>query len=547
LPRLPNQPFSVTPLSAPLGGLLSFFSFYGRIFCAETAHFVDVPIKGYFWLRYVEFLLCVFGRDKCFGKESAILVYGENTMTLSRKNVREFVRHMVMAIVVNLIVALLLMDAFFVDTPAGKLAAAVRIPLAFLVMSLAVNELRRIWKNARHPGYYFLPTSAVFWILENRRRRPKPETATSRYERIIATWPDTSIGIISEIFDPERQEECLKKLLYQMHAMRDSRLATIADRFRHYLGEILKSVDDNENYQPFKEVMLRFSSYGPEKYQQTYRRFLGLLSDVYDPTLSAHFDVQFQADMSEPLKRAIEQAGKKHLGDIRRIVDNIMADGENKEVTANSVAGMLLELDWDDKREICHIIFNESLKRAFRFPKHFGIELLSILSRLEHKIFWLDIRSLRNVLEESLSNDREGLINLNSRIYGELCSKVLAPLDDETYNGICNARVFRRLKGDNGRVAIECISSDGKVCTCQGESLSFRGVYSKNCSRKAGEKLAMNIVPIREIERPFAVKATIAPLHNYEIATQSPGRGAFFEDAEPSVVRDLYEYVSAKE
>ena len=468
-------------------------------------------------------------------------------MTLSRKNVREFVHHMVMAIVVNLIVALLLMDAFFVDTPAGKLAAAVRIPLAFLVMSLAVNELRRIWKNARHPGYYFLPTSAVFWILENRRRRPKPETATSRYERIIATWPDTSIGIISEIFDPERQEECLKKLLYQMHAMRDSRLATIADRFRHYLGEILKSVDDNENYQPFKEVMLRFSSYGPEKYQQTYRRFLGLLSDVYDPTLSAHFDVQFQADMSEPLKRAIEQAGKKHLGDIRRIVDNIMADGENKEVTANSVAGMLLELDWDDKREICHIIFNESLKRAFRFPKHFGIELLSILSRLEHKIFWLDIRSLRNVLEESLSNDREGLINLNSRIYGELCSKVLAPLDDETYNGICNARVFRRLKGDNGRVAIECISSDGKVCTCQGESLSFRGVYSKNCSRKAGEKLAMNIVPIREIERPFAVKATIAPLHNYEIATQSPGRGAFFEDAEPSVVRDLYEYVSAKE
>jgi len=468
-------------------------------------------------------------------------------MTLSRKNIREFARHLVMAILVNLIVTLLVMDAFLVDTTGGKLAAAVRIPLAFLVMSLAVNELRRIWKNARHPGYYFLLTSGLFWILENRRRRPKTETSTLRYERIIATWPDTSIGIISEIFDPERQEECLNKLLYQMHAMRDSRLATIADRFRHYLGEILKSVDDNENYQPFREVMLRFSSYGPEKYQQTYKRFLGLLSDVYDPTLSAHFDVQFQADMSEPLKHAIEQAGKRHLGDIQTIVGNIMADGENEEVTANSVAGMLLELDWDDKREICHIIFNESLKRAFRFPKHFGIELLSILNRLEHKIFWLDIRSLRNVLEESLSNDREGLINLNSRIYGELCSKVLAPLDDETYNGICNARVFRRLKGDNGRVAIECVFPDGKVCTCQGESLSFRGVYSKNCSRKVGEKLAMNIVPIREVKRPFAVKATIAPLHSYEIATQSPGRGAFFEDAEPSVIRDLYEYVSAKE
>jgi len=468
-------------------------------------------------------------------------------MTLSRKNMRELVGHMVMAILVNLIMALLLVDAYFVETPAAKLAAGVRIPLAFLVMSLAINELRRIWKNARHPGYYFLPTSAVFWILKNRRRKPKPETETSRYERIIATWPDTSIGIISELFNPERQEECLNKLLYQMHAMRDSRLATIADRFRHYLGEILKSVDDNENYQPFREVMLRFSSYGPEKYQQTYRCFLGLLSDVYDPTLSAHFDMQFKADMSEPLKCAIEQAGKKHLGDIRRIVGNIMSDGENEEVTANSIAGMLLELDWDDKREICHIIFNESLKRAFRFPKHFGIELLSILNRLEHKIFWLDIRSLRNVLKESLNNDKEGLINLNSRIYDELCSKVLAPLDDQTFNGICNARVFRRLKSDDGRVKIECISANGEKCSCQGESLSFRGIYSKNCIRKVGDKLTMNLIPIRDAERPFAVKASIAPLHSYENATKSPGRGAFFEEAKPSVVRYLYEYVSAKQ
>jgi len=468
-------------------------------------------------------------------------------MILSRSNIRELARHMVMAVFVNLIVTLLVMDAFFVDTTSGKLAAAVRIPLAFLVMTLAVNELRRIWKNARHPGYYFLLSSPVFWILKNRRLKPQRETETSRYERIIMTWPDTSIGIISEIFDPKRQEECLNKLLYQMHAMRDSRLATIADRFRHYLGEILKSVDDNENYPPFRETMLRFSSYGPDKYQQTYKRFLGLLSDVYDPTLSAHFDVQFQADMSEPLKHVIAQAGKKHLGDVRRIVGNIMADGENEEVAANSIAGMLLELDWDEKREICHIIFNESLKRAFRFPKHFGIELLSILNRLEHKIFWLDIRSLRNILEESLSNDGEGLINLNSRIYDELCSKVLAPLDDETYNGICNARVFRRLKSDDGRVAIECVFPDGKICTCQGESLSFRGIYSKNCSRKVGEKLAMNIAPIREIGHPFAVKATITPLHSYETATQSPGRGAFFEDATPSVVRDLYEYISAKE
>jgi hypothetical protein len=61
-----------------------------------------------------------------------------------------------------------------------------------------------------------------------------------------------------------------------------------------------------------------------------------------------------------------------------------------------------------------------------------------------------------------------------------------------------------------------------------------------------GDKLAMNLIPIRQVERPFAVKATITPLHSYENATQSSGRGAFFEDAKPSVVRDLYEYISTK-
>ena len=39
-----------------LGVFIGFFSFYRRIFCAETALFVDVPIIGYYMLRYVEFL-----------------------------------------------------------------------------------------------------------------------------------------------------------------------------------------------------------------------------------------------------------------------------------------------------------------------------------------------------------------------------------------------------------------------------------------------------------------------------------------------------------
>ena len=56
----------------------------------------------------------------------------------------------------------------------------------------------------------------------------------------------------------------------------------------------------------------------------------------------------------------------------------------------------------------------------------------------------------------------------------------------------------------------------------------------------------MNLTPIRQINRRFAVKASIAPLHTYESVSEGPGRGAFFEDAEPTEVKGLYDYVSTK-
>jgi hypothetical protein len=480
--------------------------------------------------------------------ESANLFYfGDNTMTISKKNLRECARHLIMGILVNLIIAVLLVEVYFAETPSSRLKAGIRILLAFAAMGLAVHEIKRIWKNVKHPGYYFLPTTAFFWLLNRQLCRLNLKAETTRLREIIATWPDASIGMIAGILDPWRQEENLSKLLNRMDAMRDCRLATITDRFRHYLGEILKSVDDNGNYHLFKQVILRLSSYGGNKYRQTYSRFLKLLSDVFDPLLSADFDRQFRMDMTDPFKHAIEQADRSQASRVRNIVAKIMADDENEHEIANSIAEMLLQLDWTDKRDICHIIFNESVRRAVRFPKHFGIDFLNMLSRLEHRVFWLDLQSLRNILEESLNQKGEGLINSNRGVYDELCSKVLAPLEDPACNGICNARVFRRLKGDDGKVTIECISTDGETCCCEGESLSFRGVYSKNCRKKVGEKLDMNIIPIQEVKRPLAVKASITPLHSYESWSQEPGRGAFFEDAEPSVVRGLYEYVLTKE
>jgi hypothetical protein len=290
--------------------------------------------------------------------------------------------------------------------------------------------------------------------------------------------------------------------------------------------------------------MSRLSSHEPANYRLTHKRFMLLLSDVFDPSLTANFGRLFQKHMIGPLKNAIAKAAKTQPARAREIIAKIMANNGGNHEIANGVAEMLLQLDWNDDRETCRIIFDESMKRAFRFPKHFGIEFLLILSRLEHKVFWLDIKSLREMLEESLSQEGAGLIDLNQGVYGEICSKVLAPLEDPARDGVCNARVFRRIKGDGGRVGIECVCSNGQECRCEGESLSFRGIYSRDCRRAVGEKLAMNVIPIEQFDRKFAVKASVAPLHTYESASQGPGRGAFFEDAEPSTVKGLYDYVS---
>jgi hypothetical protein len=224
----------------------------------------------------------------------------------------------------------------------------------------------------------------------------------------------------------------------------------------------------------------------------------------------------------------------------------IMDDEEDKHEIPNGVTTMLLELDWNKHRDLCRFIFDESMKRAFRFPKNFGIDFLNLLSQLEHRIFWLDVQLLRNILEDSLNQQGAGLINMNLGVYSQLSSKVLAPLENTLCDGARNARVFRRLRGENGKVRIECLMPDGRLCRCEGESLSFRGIYSKECQRNVGEKLTMNIIPIQDIQRRVTVKAKVAPLHAFEAGNQGPGRGAFFEEAEPSAVRELYEYISSK-
>jgi hypothetical protein len=366
-------------------------------------------------------------------------------------------------------------------------------------------------------------------------------------KEIIATWPDASLGMIAGILDPKQQRETLSTLLAEMGTMRDARLATVTERIHRYLAQITAAVEQNGNELLFGQVMLRLSSYGSRKHGQTYKRFLELLTEIFAPAAGTAPRMTLWRLMTAPLQNAISQADDVHAAAIQQIVARILADDQDEHETAENVAEMLPELQWEEQRQVGRVIFNECLKRAFRFPKHFGIQFLTILGRLEHRMFWLDIRSLREIIEESLGREGEGLINLNSELYNQACSKVLAPVEDPASHGVRHGRVFRRLKEDNGRAAIECTCPGAQSCQCEGESLSFRGIYSRNCRRPAGEKLSMNIIPIREVERPMAVRASVAPLHPYEEGTGGPGRGVFFEEAQPSVVEALYDYVSTRE
>ena len=470
-------------------------------------------------------------------------------MIATRENRKEFVRQVAMGVLTNMTTLPLLAGIYLFETPTSKLAAGLGVLVAFEAWGLLIKRLKRTWKSVEPLGCYFLPTAIPLWALSLPRRRPKAKVKaeTVQTKEIIATWPDASLRMIAGILDPKQQKETLRTLLAEMGAMRDARLATVTERIHRYLGQIADSMAQNGNELLFAQVMLRLSSYGPGKHSQTYKRFLELLTDVFAPPAGAAPRMQLWNLMTAPLQNAISQADDAQAAVMQEIVARIMADDQDEHETAENVAEMLPELQWEEQREIGRIIFNESLKRAFRFPKHFGIEFLTLLGRLEHRMFWLDIRSLRNILEESLGREGEGLINLNSELYNEACSRVLAPIEDPACHGVHHGRVFRRLKQDNGRAAIECTCPGAPACRCEGESLSFRGIYSKNCRRQAGEKLSMNIIPIREVERRFAVRASVTPLHPYEEGSGGPGRGAFFEEAQPSVVEALYEYVSTRE
>jgi len=472
-------------------------------------------------------------------------------MTKEEKKRNGFAPRLGHAVIANLIAGVPTLIVYLAEQPRSRAIAVGSAVLVWAAMwgfiLLGVKWVKPLKKHLKCMPYYF-PLTAPFWGFSERHRRFEVEEKLRRLEKVVNAWPDVSI--IARIVDPEKQQQSLNEIINKMDNMEDNRLSQIVKNIRHYAQDIVPSVDDNGNYDLFRQLIGELSLYEPTTHPETYTHLLWLLSDIFEMPPKGNFTRQVQKDMIGPLENAIWRADQAHLNRIGTIIEQIMSDEEDEHDLARDILEMLLTLDWMEKRTVWQIIFDESKKRAFRFPRHFGDNFLRILSGLEHRVFGLDVQSLRDILEESLKDDEKGLLRLRHQAYKALRSKVFSPLEDPEHKGTVSGRVFRRLTGDNGKVKIECTFPDGKTCSCDGESLSFRGLYSKECLREVGEKLKVRAIPIKEVEQPrpkheFALAASVAPLHPVEAGKQSEGRGLFFEDADEDTVKGLYEYISS--
>lgn len=472
-----------------------------------------------------------------------------------------FGRHLGSAIFVNLLASFISAGTYFLVIELfGKtikeqstikliasLSAIVLWCISYSLVVIWIRHSKPFRENLKYLGYYFPPTTFFIWAFDQRNLKIKAGEKLRKLENIVNGL--TEVRTIAGMVDPEKQKETLCNIIDEMDNQGDNDLAQIVINIRCYADDILASVGDNGNYDLFRQVMVKISLSKPDVRPKTYTYFLWLLSDVFRMPPERCYTRQIQRDMIGPLKHAIWRVDSLHLNSMATIIGQIMADEEDQHVLACDILDMLLHLKIKEKREVWQIIFDESKKRAFRFPQGFGFDFLNVLRQLEHKVFWLDIHSLRDILEEAVRNGNKGLINLKRKAYDELCLKVFSPLEDDKHPEIHNCRVFDRLKEKDGCVQFECTFPDGEKCACNAESLSFRGAYSKTCPRKVGEKMEAKVIPIVELEqqkpkKEFVLSASVAMLHSGEGSVQSKGRGIFFEEAEEDVVKELYEYIS---
>ena len=462
------------------------------------------------------------------------------------KNNSDFYRHLITAIYVNIMSAALLAGIYFFEKPLSKAAAFLGLLIVWAALPRLVKQFtKREWGLLKTIGYHFMLTWPFFWALDERRRRQNAEAEVAKLR--IAIDGLLCANIIEQIASPATRKDGFETLLSQIDDMPDRDLALIVEGIRDHAGDILELAENDEDYNLFTQLMAKISSCDVDGHTQTFESLLWMLSDIYRMEPPGGPRRQIQKDMIGPLKNVLARADEAHISEISGVIEKIMLDSNDDHDLARPILETLLTLDPKTQKPFWQVVFEQCMKRALSFPESFGLDFMHILSELKHKVFWLDFHTLREIWIQPLTPGRKGLIDSNRAKFDELCSKVFAAVEEPQHSGNRHGRVFRRVKADNGKVNVECVTPDGTTCDCQGESLSLRGIYSSKCARQAAERLQMKMTPILDINRQFNLNASVAKVHKDERGNEVSGRGIFFEDAEENVAESLYEYISSEE
>ena len=464
-------------------------------------------------------------------------------MDKKEKDNSDIHRHIKIAVYANLISAGLLAGGHFVQQPVLKVVAWAGAILVWGVLAYFIRFLiRPKWERVKKVGYYFIPVLPFLWVLDQRKRRLDAEEEVSTLRGILEDWPAAKIA--QQIIRRASRREGLEMILANMSNMSDRDLALIVKSIQYYAEDIWESPENGGHYNLFREMIERLSLYEYDDHTKTFESLLWLLSDIYEVQHAEGPRRQVQKDMIIPLRHIIWRTDEAHLNALRAVITKIMLDMNDDHDLARPILEILLTLGPKTQRPVWQLTFDECERRAFMFPERFGHDFLHTLGKLRHKSFWLNFHSLRTIWIEPMTPKRKGLLVSQQPKFSELCTGVFAAIEDQQHGGIRDGRVWRRLTGEAGKVNAECVLPNGKICRCEGKSLSFRGIFTKDCIQKATERLQAKITPLLEPCRQFDITASVAKLHSDESGKEVDGRGIFFEDADEATAKSLYEYVS---
>ncbi len=425
------------------------------------------------------------------------------------------------------------------------------------VANLNLTELEK--STIQAGGGFALFTIVLFWWLpefrqkswigweyikkgfkEIRLGRSKWEKFVAKQGKSLEMYPDAKLMMKLNAPKLENQREGLIEIIDKMDSMDDLQRSKIIYTVGYYGENSLQPERDKNNYNLFRLIMEKVTRFDPVKNSETWDYFLCILSNILNMPPKGNFTRQVQKDMIGLLKEVIRSVDKKHVSEVETIIENSMGSEKDEHEVARSVLSMILDLDIRKHRYLCKFIFDRAKKRAVSFPQSFGFDFLSVVWRLEHRVFWLDYESLRNILVESTSRGEEGLISSQQEVYKEI--KILEP-DNVSLDFSDSSVVFRKLEGESGKSSVRCTCHGQEGgCECVGEELSLSSFISRECEKKAGEEFLTEITLNSGLG--LKLKGLVTRRSNDRNGKVPEGREIRFEDeVNEGDVKELYKYI----